>query len=356
MSVQADFERFFAKLNFGVKRRRMLYKKLANFLDGGIDLYTGLKMISRRAAETKDLLQPMYRQWLRRMDGGMEFSDAIRGWVSEDERMLIVSGERGSNIARGIAMASELAQRMAELRAAVFTELRTPGLLALVLVTIIMFVSFKVVPGLSRTIPRRFWPSELSSVGHMSDAVRAYWWSFGLAIASGIAAFTYSLGRWKGRVRELVDRFVPPYPIYREIRSAGFLIALSGLMSSGIDLNESIKVIERRSNSWMSSYLKRSLGRLSAGQEPGQALNTGLFDKDVARDLIDFGRMNKFEVAIEELGRNAATDTGQRIERFAAVARMVIMSMVAFSIVFGYSAVYQLQSAAKAQAMHAQRP
>lgn len=349
-------EIFFAKnFSFSLRTRITLYKKLANFLDQGIDIYRALQMVAARAQRTKDPLAPMYFDWLRKIGNGNDFSDAVEGWVPDDERMLIIAGERGAALANGIRMAGDVADRMSRIRKAVMGELATPLFLILAGVAILLFAAYSIVPGLEKAMPRKVWPDSLRNIGMLTDFVRN-WGLVTLVLVGGLsAAVIASLGRWFDDLRIKLDHYLLPYPIYREFRAAGFLIALSALMSSGIDLAASIKIIRDRSNNWMRGHLNRILSRISAGEEPGEAFDTGLFNLEVSNDLKDFGRANKFESAIDELGRTASEDGAARIKKSAGLVRIVVMMLIAGGIVYGYSAIYELQDAAKANATKSQR-
>jgi type II secretory pathway component PulF len=349
-----DFQRLLVKLQFRTTERIKFFEKMAMFVDQGIDVYSAIALLAERASATKDSRAVIYADIARSIENGNDFSEALENWVDDEERMLIASGEKSDNPSTGIKLAVELSQKRAQMTTAVQSELTMPALLMLFLFGILLFFSFNIAPQIEASLPRKYWPDRLQNIGLVSDITKAWWWAILGCVSAASALFATSLGRWVSPLRDTLDK-LPPYAVYREFRAATFLMALSALLRSGIDLNQSMENVKTRSVRWLSRHISRMQNRLASGHEPGHALDTGLFDRELANDIKDFGRGDRFNSAIDFLGKTAADRGATRIRRFAAGVRFLIMAVMALSVIYGYSAIYDLQTAAKAQSQAAQK-
>ena len=95
-------ERFITVSQFSVRKRQKLYRRISALLQNGIPLQTAiarLQVVSaqmgRKGATEKIVLE----NWEIRMRGDPSFGSAIQGWAPEEERLLIVAGETGGQLA-----------------------------------------------------------------------------------------------------------------------------------------------------------------------------------------------------------------------------------------------------------------
>ena len=89
---------------------------------------------------------------------------------------------------------------------------------------------------------------------------------------------------------------------------------------------------------WLKVHLARTSRGLMAGGDPGPALRTGLFPRDVEDDIEDFTKTIGFETALKSIGEDQVTDAVARIQVRSAVVRIVLFVVVLLLLLYIYSA------------------
>ena len=114
-------ERFITVSQFSVRKRQKLYRRISALLQNGIPLQTAiarLQVVSaqmgRKGATEKIVLE----NWEIRMRGDPSFGSAIQGWAPEEERLLIVAGETGGQLAQTLVNLCGIMDNVKALRAA----------------------------------------------------------------------------------------------------------------------------------------------------------------------------------------------------------------------------------------------
>ena len=368
------FELFVAKMNFGLEERLMFYRVFANYLDQGIDLQRAVSIVYERSVRSKDVLAPMYGRWLAAFDNGLQFSAALAGcvtqeeaeqllhgtfrgnsWVTDNERKMIVAGERGDNLSDCFRRAADTSLKTAEMTKATRGELTQPFFIALAMLAALFYLSYVLGPDFERMIPRKSWPHKIARMSATGDFFRT-WWPFLLVGLSVCGVFIFmSISRWTGRIRDGFDAYLPPWNLNRYFKESNFLIVLAALMGAGRDISESVQMISENSRSlWFRNHCARMLRRLASGMPMGDALDTGLFSKRNANYIKDFAEANKFEAGISVVGNSAAETGAKVIVSSSRVVKYSMMCVMAYSIIYFYSAMSEIQDSVRQQASRAQ--
>lgn len=335
---------FLSKLKFGLKARISLYERIQAFLEAGIDIINTLESIRDRYKKSKDGRYKILDNWLETMSKGGKFSDAIRPWVPPAEHMLIAAGERGEGLISGLSEATVLSNAAAKNKGAIIGGLVMPIFLISMIFGMLAAFQLKMAPVFVALLPVDQWPDNAQTLYGMSKFITDYWFIV-LSIFIVLAVIiSYTMGRWVGTVRNKID-ILPPWSLYKNYQSSSFLIGFSSLMKAGIANYDALKTMHRTASPWMQAHLEQMMAAMKlGGSSSGEALDTGLLDKETAGDVQDYSRLGSFEKAIYILGERSLTKSVERTNARMAVLRNVLLVVVALGIITIYGTTYSLQS------------
>lgn len=341
-----DVSLFIKKLTFGLKARISIYERVCAFLEAGIDIVTTLRTIRDRYNQkrsTKGKAQVL-TAWIRAMERGSTFSDALHPWVPTSEHMLISAGERGEGLIQGLQEAKILSEASARSRAVIIGGTVLPAVLIVMIIGMLIMFQRQMVPIFIGLLPVERWPTSARTLNTISGFLNSNLVvvvGLGLAI---IATIVGTFGKWRGEIRNKFDR-LPPWTIYRSYQASSFLIALSSLMNAGVANYDALKMMHRTASPWMRAHLEKMMTSMRhGGPNPGKALDTGMLEADVAGDIQDYSRLGSFQEAIRRIGKRSLEEGVKSIEIKMAVIKNLLLFGVAGCIVWIYMTSYGLQT------------
>lgn len=326
------------RATFATGRRIRLYDKLSQFTANGVPLVRSLRNLQRRFDRDRDHRAPLFRGFIARLEEGEDLSSVWSRHIPTGERLLIQSGEDSGKIHLGLAEAKRLAEIMKRLKSALIAELTYPLILFLLLCAMLTVISLKLVPVLIDAIPRAKWPSYSQGLYTLSNVVLHAGPFIVGGVVLAIVVSMRSLPRWRGPVRENLDRWCPPYSIYREMTGASFLIALSSLVGSGQAVSRAVERLTMSASPWLKVHLNRMQRSLLQGTNPGIAMRTGIFGREVEDDIEDYSQTSNFDEALKRVGADQVDEAIGRITARASVLRVVMLVMVLGVLLYVYSA------------------
>lgn len=335
------------KLTFGLKARVSMYERIGAFLEAGIDMVTTLRTIRDRYKKRRSTQgrAKILDSWIRSMERGGTFSDAIREWVPSSEHMLISSGERGEGIISGLQEARVLSQASAKSKAAILGGTIFPAVLFAMIIGMLIMFQVQMVPIFKQLLPVDRWPGSAQTLNSLSAFMKNQLYLVLGAVLAGSAVISYTMPRWRGDLRLKVFDKLPPWSIYRSYQASSFLISLSSLMKAGVANYDALRLMHRTASPWMRLHLERMMFSMrSGGANPGEALDTGLLDPDVAGDIQDYSRLGSFQNAIYRIGQRSLEDGVKSIQLKMDVLKNILLFAVAGSIVWIYLTSYGLQT------------
>lgn len=331
------------KLSFGLKARISLYERIKAFLEANIDIISTLESIRNRYKKSKDARYKILDSWLEVMSKGGKFADAVKPWIPPAEHMLIAAGERGEGLISGLAEATVLSNAAAKNKGAIIGGLVMPVFLVSMIFAMLAAFQLKMAPVFVTLLSVDRWPSNAQVLYNMSKFIVDYWY----AVLAGFIALSilisYTMGKWTGPVRNRFDS-LPPWSLYKNYQGSSFLIGLSSLMKAGVANYDALKTMHRTASPWMQVHLEKMMTAMKlGGANPGEALDTGLLDKETAGDVQDYSRLGTFHTAIYLLGERSLEKSVQRTTTKMAVLRNVLLVVVALGIGTIYFTTYSLQ-------------
>lgn len=322
----------FLKFRFTLKHRINLYERLKSYTEEEFPVYESLARFKARYDRKKDFRGKIIGHWLDNMQGGLQFSKVIKGWVPDSELNLIAAGEEGSGIEKGLGEAIKFAKSAQKIKSIIIGGSMYPLILLLVVLGFIAMFSLQMAPTYLGLLPLHKWPELPQYFYAFSKFIVDYWYIFlSFFIVSSIV-IGLTIDKWVGKVRDVFD-YAPPWSVYKVYQSCSFLIGLASMMQSGIPLNDSIEKIKKSSGPWMTYYLDEMLRNLRrGGQNFGQHLNVGLLDDETSGDVIDYSELGKFEEAVYSIGEKNLERSVDLISIKMAVARNLMLIVVGLTV------------------------
>lgn len=336
-----EFDRFVAKqLNFGATDRAKLYQRLNKFLSRGFDLRRALENAYQRFERNKDPRRVIWRDWVRGLQAGRKFNELIAPYVPSGERMLIAAGEDSGALAKAFERAQYIALSMARIKSTLIGELMYPVMLFLVFASLLIVVSMKLMPTMETMgLPVEQWPAVSKGLYHVAYATRAYgiYTAVFMILIGGLSL--WSLPRWSHDFRRKLDKWCPPFNIYREIESATLLINCAAMTATGNTVDSTFKSIRANSGPWLAWHMDRFIRGMTSGKMPSYAMDTGLIERETMGDLQDYDDAGAFTEAIGFIGEDIVEATIERIKLQATVLRVLAMLAVAAGLLWTYAGI-----------------
>lgn len=287
------------------------------------------------------------RCWASATMCGESLADALDGWVSPAERLLISSGEESGRLIDSLRHIGTMSLRGSEMRDAILRACLYPIFLLIGIVVLFWIMDFVLVQriavlGLAPAI------AALSGFAAACAAVKAATLPSAAGVLASLALFHYALPNWTGRTRILADRIIP-FSIYRMWNGAGFLVSLAALLRSGMALSRALFIIEQNATPWLRQRVFSARGQVLAGANLGEALlarGFGFPDSSIGRDLLVSGDRVDLPEYLERITQRWMTEQVRKLERAAQVGRLIVLLAMAAVLCWCFSSILGMAAAA----------
>jgi type II secretory pathway component PulF len=321
-----------AKFKTNIKVRLKLYKKMASLIKQGLSIKDIIEEISKVQKKNNSPEYHFLTHVSKEMQKGKSFSGSLKGWTTDNELLLIQSGEQSGDLEKSFRMAIKLTLQLKEINSTIKSQAAYPFALLILLLGVLYFFSVEIFPALTGIAPVADWPESPRTLYNLTYFVR----SNILLIFAGIFAVSFvvykSLGRLTGPVRDALDKY-PPFSLYKDIQASVFLISVATLMVAQVSLQESILSLKKQSNKYIKGKMDIILGRLQKGLSGGEALNTK-FMGDSGPDVEIYGKAADFEAAMLALGDEIIEDKLEKIKK--VMGGFKLFMMVIFGIIIAW--------------------
>ncbi len=344
----------FVRFQFNAKMRLAAYRKLSRFLGNGIQLGTALDIMWQHASDDgkkKNAAAAVaFDAWRRNIRNGLSFGRAIAGWVPDQDRIVIQSGEEAGNLKIALDNAIFIFEGSKKIKSAIIGGLAYPGFIVLIAIGFMVMFGIQVIPAFEGVLPRERWTGVGAQMAGLSDFVQFYLAYVMAGVFTLIAVVVGSMPRWTGRYRAIADRF-PPYSLFRLNAGAGFMLAVAAMIKAGVAIPQIMRILANGSSPWFAERMNKTLLHINNGHNLGEALyRTGLGfpDMDSVKDLRAYASLEGFDETLQKLGEEWMEDSVEKIKAQANVMKnvaLLIMGGVFGWIVGGiFSLQQQIQS------------
>jgi type II secretory pathway component PulF len=280
---------------------------------------------------------------------GDNFPEATKGWLTDNEQMLIESGSSG-DLLSSIGMAMSLLEKLAIMKKTVSSNMAYPMGLLFVLFAMIMAFSFEIVPILVSISDPEGWVGAQRGLYDFC----MFFQSNIQYVLGGIVIFVIlvikTLPIWRGTARDYADNLFP-WSIYKELNAGIFLISLSTLIESGNTPLQALLKLKSQSSKYVEHEIDKMLLLTNQAVNPATAINTG-FLGEVGDDIEDIAEHGDFEQILSSYGKEAIEKIIESITKKANNIKIILMVSVVSFLVWGYTTFISIsQSATNASGM-----
>ncbi len=342
---------WYARLIFrlNTEKRIAMLRKLASLLRNDFTLMNALgrlEMIeSNNGKNPNEPFAIVMRQWQKNLERGLSFSDTTRGWLPDEETLLVTSGNI-SNLVIALENTVRVVEGEGRIRRAVRNAVAYPLFLLLLTFGIIVMVGLYLVPPLIEVAGSDvIWRGAARGLIAMSDFTVEYWYIFAIVFLGLIFTIWLSLDNWSGRLRAAFDK-LPPWSIYKIHISVGWLMSLSSMISAGITMPDAIRMLADNAPKYLRSILEETLHYIANGDNLGVALSrTGrdFPNKEIIGDLMIYADMVDFDKNITSIANDYLDNSVRKMESLSNVLNGIGIMMVSAIIAWVVLGTFQMQ-------------
>ena len=341
------YARFIFRLN--TEKRIALLRKLASLLRNDFTLMNALgrlEMIeSNNGKSPNEPFAIVMRQWQKNLERGMSFSETTRGWLPDEETLLVTSGNI-SNLVVALENTVRVVESADRIRRAVRNAIAYPLFLLVLTFGIVVMVGLYLVPPLIEVAGTGvIWRGAARGLIAMSDFTVKYW----ALIAGGFIGVVFvvwlSLETWSGRLRAVFDK-LPPWSIYKIHISVGWLMSLSSMISAGITMPDAIRMLADNASRYLRSILDDTLRYIANGDNLGIALSHTERDfpnKEIIGDLMIYADMVDFDKNLTSIANDYLDDSVRKMESISNILNGFGIMLVSAIIAWVVLGTFQMQ-------------
>jgi type II secretory pathway component PulF len=280
------------------------------------------------------------REWQKNLERGMSFSDTTRGWLPDEETLLVTSGNI-SNLVVALENTTRVIESARRIRSAVRSAVAYPLFLLILTFGIIVMVGMYLVPPLADVAgPNVVWTGEANLLIMVSEFSIKYWTVILVAFVLLCVLVWFSLSNWTGWLRATFDK-LPPWNIYKMHTSVEWLMSLAAFVAAGVSMPDAMRILADNANRYLRDILDETLRYIANGDNLGVALsNTGrdFPNQEIIGDLMIYSDMNDFDKNLDQIARDYMEESVRKMENISNVMNsigIILVSVIIGWVVFG---------------------
>ena len=350
VSKLSSIEIFYAKIicNMSSGTRLKMFRKIASLLQNRFSLMNALDMLHDGASNGgKSPSEPMaiaIAAWAKSLQNGQPFSDALRGWAPDRERLMLSVGDV-SDLESALLNLIKVTEGTTKMTRPIVGAVTYPAFLMMMAVLIIYAIGVYMVPPMEEAAPGTKWRGTARDLVDVSAWIRT---NYAFAFASlpiAMASIYFTVGIWTGPVRAIFDKF-PPWSLYKVFVGISWLLALSALVKGGTPISNALRALRKDSTRYLKERIDKTLAFISNGDNLGVALSkTGLEfpDKEIVADLKIYSELDNFEEALDRMANNWLEESVYMIEQKASMLNMFALLCVCSIIGWAVLGTFDMQ-------------
>lgn len=345
-----SIEVYYAKMicNFSNETRLKIFRKLASLMKNRFSLMDALDMLHDGITNGgKNPSEPMaiaLASWGKALQNGVPFSDALKGWAPNRERLMLSVGDV-SDLESALMNLIKVTEGTTKMIRPIRSAVSYPSFLFMMAILIVYAIGAYMVPPMIDAAPGTKWVGTAKSVVDIS-----YWikdnWLMAFTMFPALMLLIYAtVGIWTGPIRAIIDN-APPWSLYKVFMGITWLLALSALVKGGVPVSVALQSLRRDSNPYLRERIDKTMIYIKNGDNLGQSLmKTGLNfpDKEIISDLKIYSELDNFEEALEKLANDWLEESVYMIEQKASILNMAALLAVSGVIAWAVFGVFEMQ-------------
>lgn len=343
-----NLNKWLVKKSFGAKERVRTWKKIAVQLKHGLTFYRCIEIQRDRARNKKKKVAVVFNHILRANAAGHNIANALAGWASPEEIMLIGAGEK-KDLTHGLMLSCNMMENKNVIRNQVLGASVYPLFLLLMCVAVMCIIAFILVPEFTKILPEDKWEGLASALLVISNFVASIW---GIVAAislvlMAVVIFT-TLPLITGPIRQKLDK-LPPWSIYREVVGVGWMFSVATLMSAGIQPRQIFS--ESLASVSVSPYLKERIHaidyQMALGKNIGMAMQDakmGFPSEEVIEDMVVYAELPDLEKQMSAIAEEQMAACIASVKTKMNLLKIALMFIVVMLILLVILSIFSLQN------------
>ncbi|OPZ78500.1 MAG: Toxin coregulated pilus biosynthesis protein E [Alphaproteobacteria bacterium ADurb.Bin438] len=282
--------------------------------------------------------------WLKSLQNGEPFSEALRGWAPPSERLMLSVGDV-SHLDQALENLIRVTEGVKRMIGPIIEATSYPAFLFCLVLLILWAIGVYMVPPMIDAAPNVRWTGVAKTLVDLSEFVQDKWW---VLIVFPIVLFTVlilSMPRWKNRYRVYVEN-VPPWSLYRVFTGVSWLLALAALVKAGTPVSKALRNLTNDASPYVVERVNKALVYITNGDNLGEALYKTKYnfpDKEIIGDLRIYSELDNFALALDQISNEWLNESEQAIATKAAVLNTVAILMVSGIVAWSVWGTFDMQ-------------
>ena len=343
-------EEYYARLIilFSSKTRLKLYRKIASLMRNRFSLMDALDMLHDGASNGgKNPGEPLaiaIAAWGRSLNNGNTFSEALKGWAPDRERLMLSVGDV-SDLEGALLNLIKVTEGSTKMIRPIVGAISYPSFLMMMAILIIYGIGVYMVPPMIDAAPNVHWRGLAKDLVDLSDWIKNNWIIAFASLPILMAVIYFTISIWTGKIRAVFDN-IPPWSLYKTFVGISWLLALSALVKGGTPVSTAMRALRRDASRYLKERIDKTMVFINNGDNLGQALaKTGLGfpDKEIIDDLKIYSELDNFEEALDNLANEWLEESVYTIEEKAGLLNMVALLSIGAVIAWAVMGTFDMQ-------------
>ncbi len=345
-AIEVTYAKIICNMSGGARLK--IYRKIASLMSNRFSLMNALDMLhSNLSNEGRNNGEPMavaVANWARSLQNGLPFSEALKGWAPDRERLMLSVGDV-ADLESAIRNLIRVTEGTTKMIRPIIGAISYPLFLMMMVVLIIYGIGVYMVPPMIEAAPGVVWTGMAKNLADLSDWIAVYW-PIAFSVVPVLSLIIYAtIGIWTGTIRVYIDR-CPPWSLYKIFVGITWLLAMSALVKGGTPVSSALRALRKDSTRYLKERIDKTLVFINNGDNLGQALaKTQLEfpDLEIIGDLKIYSEMDNFEDALEKLANEWLEESVYIIEQKASILNMVALLLVSGVIAWAVMGTFVMQ-------------
>ena len=350
MNRLSKIEELYARMiiQFSNKERLKMYRKIASLMRNRFSLMNALDMLHDGVSNGgKNPGEPMaiaIASWGRSLNNGKTFSEALKGWAPDRERLMLSVGDV-SDLEGALMNLIKVTEGSTKMIRPIIGAIAYPAFLMMMAILIIYAIGVYMVPPMIDAAPGVVWRGLAKDLVGLSAWIKDNW-LFAFSSLPIIMITIYgTISIWTGKIRALVDN-LPPWSLYKIFVGISWLLALSALVKGGTPVSIAMRALRKDSTRYLRERIDKTMIFINNGDNLGQALaktELGFPDKEIISDLKIYSELDNFEEALDNLANDWLEESVYMIEEKAGILNMVALLAIGAVIAWAVMGTFDMQ-------------
>jgi type II secretory pathway component PulF len=324
-------------------------KQMATLLNSGIKLTEALSVLTLQMSDVR--FKNAIADIRDRVVTGESLTDALKDYGDYFDVIyvsMVRVGEVTGTLGGSFSTIANFMEKRRRVESKVITAMIYPIVLIIFCLAAILILTTTVIPKIAEQIARAgqelpWITKRLMNVGNMLGS----WWGL-LLFSSAVFGIIWVVRRFlkTSRGAYLRDKFLLSLPIFGPLIKqrvvARFASTLSTLLSSGLAMAESLRVVgEVTGNTLMKRAVEQARERILAGADIATPLrDSGVIDPAIAHMVSVGEKSGELEKMLKDISENLEASTDVVIERLsAAIEPLIIIVMAVIVGIIAYATI-----------------